>query len=339
MQEILKLQGMTKSFSGNTVLKDVDFSLNAGEVHSLIGENGAGKSTLMKILMGVYCADRGTIFIDGKEQTIDSPSAALRHGIAMIQQELVPVPDMSVAENIFLGREIRRAGFVRWREQERQAAEILRNLGVDIAPSKKMRELSVPEIQMVEIGKTISRGARIIIMDEPTSTITEAEVCKLFAAIRRLCEQGIGIIYISHKMDELFQISNRVTVLRDGNLIGTHRIEDVTSQDLVRMMVGREITEMYPPSNAELGEVILSVRHLTRDREFYDVSFDLRRGERFGIAGLIGAGRSEVVMSIFGERKPSGGEILLNGKKITIHSPKEAIRNKIAPQPDRQYEG
>ena len=268
MQEILRIQGMTKSFSGNTVLRDVGFTLNAGEVHSLIGENGAGKSTLMKILMGVYCADHGAIFIDGEEKTIDSPSAALSYGIAMIQQELAPVLDMTVAENIFLGREIRRAGFVKRGEQERQAAEILRNLGVNISAKSKMRELSIPEIQMVEIAKTISRGARIIIMDEPTSTITEAEVCKLFAAIKRLCDQGIGIIYISHKMDELFQISNRVTVLRDGNLIGTNNIEDVTQQELVRMMVGREITEMYPPSNAQLGEVILSVRHLTREREF-----------------------------------------------------------------------
>lgn len=330
MQEILRMQGMTKSFSGNVVLNNVDFDLRAGEVHSLIGENGAGKSTLMKILMGVYRADAGKIYIGGKEIEIDSPAKALSNGIAMIHQELVPIPDMTVADNIFVGRELEKFGFVHRREQERKAAEILKGIGLDIAPQKKMRELSVSEMQMVEIAKTISRGARIIIMDEPTSAITESEVRKLFDAIRKLCSQGIGIIYISHKMEELFEISNRVTVLRDGALIGTDSILNMTHQKLVKMMVGREIADVYPECCAVPSDVILSVRNLTRDREFYDISFDLRRGERLGIGGLIGAGRTEVVMTIFGERRPQSGEVYLNGKKINIRSPRQAIANKIA---------
>ncbi len=330
MEPILKMSGITKAFNGNVVLSNVHFDLYKGEVHSLIGENGAGKSTLMKILMGLYQADEGSILIDGEQCHIDSPATSLKLGIAMIHQELAVIPDMTIAENIFVGREIRKRGFVDNKEQEKYSASILQDIGLNISPKMKMRDLSVSEMQMVEIVKTISRGANIIIMDEPTSAITEAEAKKLFNVIKHLCAQGVGIIYISHKMDELFEISNRVTVLRDGNLIGTSDIEKVSRQELIHMMVGRDISAVYPRCENTRGEIILSVKNLTRNKEFYDISFNLYKGERLGIGGLIGAGRSELVMAIFGKRKAQSGEIWLKGSKINISSPQVAIRNRIA---------
>jgi len=330
MEKILEMENISKSFNGICVLNDVSFDLYPGEVHALIGENGAGKSTLMKILMGVHQAENGHIKINSVPVTIHNPSQALGLGISMVHQELSPIPEMSVAENIFIGREESRFGIVNLSKQEQMTSEILNDFGLNISAKKKMSKLSVSEMQMVEIAKSISCSAKIIIMDEPTSAITESEVHKLFEVIKCLCRQNIAIIYISHKMDELYEIANRVTVLRDGCHVATLPISELDRQDLIRMMVGREIAEVYPAANNEPGDVVLSVRNLSRTNEFQDVSFDLHAGERLGIAGLMGAGRSELVMTIFGERKPKSGEIWLNGEKVKINSPGQAIRLKMA---------
>ena len=330
MEKILEMENISKSFNGIGVLNHVCFDLYPGEVHALVGENGAGKSTLMKILMGVHQAESGCIKINGEPVSIHNPSQALALGISMVHQELSPIPEMSVAENIFIGREEGRFGFVSLSRQEQMTSGILNDFGLNISAKKKMGSLSVSEMQMVEIAKSISCNAKIIIMDEPTSAITEAEVHRLFEVIRCLCEQKIGIIYISHKMDELDEIADRVTVLRDGNHVGTLPMAELDRQDLIRMMVGREITEVYPAADNEPGEVVLSVRNLSRANEFQDVSFDLHSGERLGIAGLMGAGRSELVMSIFGDRKPRSGEVWIKGQKVKINNPGQAIRLKMA---------
>jgi ABC-type sugar transport system ATPase subunit len=330
METILEMRGISKSFSGVKVLDAVNFDIRRGEVHALIGENGAGKSTLMKILMGVVGADAGTILIDGDEVHIHSPSRAFSLGLAMIHQELVPVLDMTVAENIFLGREIRRFGLVNKKKQEKEAGAVLSSLGLSISPGKLMRELSVSGMQMVEIAKTISRGARIIIMDEPTSAITETEIKKLFEVIGLLCRKGIGIAYISHRLEELFVISDRITVLRDGHYIGTSGTRDITKDRLIGMMVGREITEIFPEYTKRRGELVMRIRNFTRKGEFRNISFDVYAGERLGIGGLMGAGRSELVMAIFGERRVQEGTLYLHGKETVIKSPGEAIARRIA---------
>lgn len=330
MNTILEMNGICKSFGGISVLNQVSFDLLGGEVHALIGENGAGKSTLMKILVGDYSADKGTIKLCGQEEAITSPAKAKSLGIAMIHQELSPVLDMTVAENIFIGREISKLGCVDNKQQEKHAEEYLKKLGLEISPRKKMRDLSVSEIQMVEIAKTISSGARIIIMDEPTSAITNVEAEKLFDAIKILTDSGIGIIYISHKLEELFRISDRITVLRDGNIIGTKTTRELSTQELIKMMVGREINDVYPNCECRAGDCVLSVKNLSRKHEFEDISFDLHKGERLGIGGLMGSGRTELVMTIFGERKPSSGQIFINGKQVKISSPKDAIKNGMA---------
>lgn len=267
MEKLLEMKEICKSFGTNNVLKNVQFDLFAGEVHALIGENGAGKSTLMKILMGMYKKDSGSLSVLGSDEAYTNPDQALKAGVAMIHQELNPIPDMSVAENIFLGKEKRKWIFTSKKEQEKESKRYLDMLGIDLEPSVLMRELSVSEMQMVEIAKALSYGARIIIMDEPTSAITEAEVEKLFQNIKMLKEQGTGIIYISHKMDELFEISDRITVLRDGQYVFSKKTKDLCPNDLIKAMVGREITEIYPESKSKIGEVILKVKHASRKGE------------------------------------------------------------------------
>ena len=249
MEKLLEMKEICKSFGTNNVLKNVQFDLFAGEVHALIGENGAGKSTLMKILMGMYKKDSGSLSVLGSDEAYTNPDQALKAGVAMIHQELNPIPDMSVAENIFLGKEKRKWIFTSKKEQEKESKRYLDMLGIDLEPSVLMRELSVSEMQMVEIAKALSYGARIIIMDEPTSAIT-----------KMLKEQGTGIIYISHKMDELFEISDRITVLRDGQYVFSKKTKDLCPNDLIKAMVGREITEIYPESKSKIGEVITERR-------------------------------------------------------------------------------
>ena len=328
--ELLEMKNIRKSFFGVEVLHGVDFKLKAGQVHALIGENGAGKSTLMKVLMGEYIPDGGEVFLGGKQVNILSPSMALSLGINKVHQELSPVLDMTVTDNIFLGKEKSRKGFVRKKEQEKEAGEIFARLGLSLDPSAYMRDLSVAETQMVEIAKAVSFNCKILILDEPTAAITNLEVEKLYEIIRLLKKRGVGIIYISHKLEELYEIADSVTVLRDGNFIMSDSMLAVPRQKLIHAMVGREIKDLFPERRANPGDVILEARHISRKKEFQDVSFSLRRGEVLGLSGLMGAGRTEICMALFGASRLDGGQIMLYGREASIRKPKDAIRQKIA---------
>jgi ABC-type sugar transport system ATPase subunit len=330
MEKFLKMSNISKSFSGVEVLHGVDFEVLEGEVHALIGENGAGKSTLMKILMGVYPYNQGEIVIHGIERFFHSPKDAGDAGLAMIHQELAPILDMTVAENIFVGKELSKFGFIQKKKQNKQASEILQNLGLTFPPTTLMRNLSISEMQMVEIAKNVSFGAKLVIMDEPTSAITEIEVEQLFKVIKLLKKRKISIVYISHRLEELFEVSDRITVLRDGNLISTLNTQETDKNELIRLMVGREIKDVFPPCDNVTEDVCLSVENFNRKGEFENISFELYRGERLGIAGLMGAGRSELVQTIFGERLPDTGQVEVNGQRVKIGSPKDAIKLKIA---------
>ncbi|MGI6168114.1 MAG: sugar ABC transporter ATP-binding protein [Christensenellales bacterium] len=335
MQEqdyILKMEHICKGFPGVVALDDVQLNVKKGTVHAIMGENGAGKSTLMKVLQGIYKKDAGTITFRGEEVNFKGPSDALQKGIAMIHQELSTVQDLTVAENIFLGKEITlgKTMFTKKKTMVRKAQELFDNLSMDIDPKSKMRYLSVAQQQMCEIAKAISYNADLIIMDEPTSAITETEVEHLFSIIRDLVDNGITIIYITHKMDEVWKITDEITVYRDGKYIGQVNTQETTRNKLVQMMVGREITAMFPKEYAEIGDVYLKVEGLSRKGEFEDVSFEVKRGEILGVAGLMGAGRSEIMETLFGVRKKSAGEIYIDGKKIRINRPSDAIKNKIA---------
>jgi len=300
---IVEMRGIEKKFPGVHALKSVNFSLRSGTVHSLMGENGAGKSTLMKILAGVYVLDEGEIRIDGTPVEITDPRSGLANGISMIHQELSYVPELTVAENIFLGREIRnRFGAVSKRRMIAEARKIFDRWNIMVNPASQMKEIGVAQAQMVEIAKAISFGARIIIMDEPTSAITEREVAHLHNMIRQLRENGTAIIYITHKMDEVFSISDEITVFRDGQWVATEPASSLDRNQLISLMVGRELTHLFPKAHAEIGEVAMRVSHLNRGRQVRDISFEVRRGEILGIAGLMGAGRTEVLETIFGQR-------------------------------------
>lgn len=335
MEYVLELKNIYKSFPGVKVLEDVTLQVRPGEVHALMGENGAGKSTLMKILMGIYKADQGSIFLEGKETVIHGPKDAMSKGISMIHQELNTVLDMEVAENVFVGRELLKKGFEKLKivdiaRMREETGKYFREMNIDIDPRAKMRTLSVAEMQLVEIVKAISLNSRIIVMDEPTSAITEKEATVLFAQIERLKKQGVAIIYISHKMDEIFRISDTITVLRDGQWIGTKPAKELDNDMLLKMMVGRELTDIYPKDPVEIGDVILEVKNLSRGKKVRDASFSLRKGEVLGIAGLVGAGRSELVETIFGLYPKTGGQIFLHGKEVHIKSAADAIKNKMA---------
>ncbi len=328
---ILEMDSISKEFPGVKALNNVQFRVKKGTVHALMGENGAGKSTLMKILNGMYSPDSGVIKFKDKEIKLRSPYDAIMMGISMIHQELSPVPHMTIAENIFLGREpsIGKTGIVKDREMEEKTRKLLEDLDIRLDPRTKMKDLTIANMQMVEIAKAISYNSELIIMDEPTSAISEKEVDHLFKIIRSLKEKGVSIIFISHKLDEIFKIADEVTVLRDGEYIATEPIENITKEKLIEMMVGRELKHMFPKEEAEIGEVIFEVKNFTKKGVFYDINFKVRRGEILGIAGLMGAGRTEVVESIFGINKPDTGEVYVKGKKVRINSPADAIKNKI----------
>ena len=327
---VLEMRHIAKSFPGVKVLDDVTLQVTPGEVHALMGENGAGKSTLMKILMGIYTADAGEVMLNGEHLLARGPREAMDKGIAMIHQELNPIMDMQVYENIYIGRELRKGILVDRKAMIRETEDLLRELGINIPAVAYMRDLSVAQCQLIEIVKAISISAKVVVMDEPTSAITEREVETLFAQIRRLKSEGVAIIYISHKMDEIFQICDTITVLRDGHFIGTDAAANMTNEQLIRMMVGRDITEVFPKAEAEIGDVLLEVKNLSYGRQVKNVSFSLRRGEVLGIAGLVGAGRSELAETIFAMRQKSAGEILIGGKPVEIRHPKDAIQNRIA---------
>ena len=324
---ILEMKEIEKSFPGVKALDKVNFQIKPGEVHALMGENGAGKSTLMKILMGIYSADAGEIILDGKPYKARRPKEAMDAGVSMIHQELNPILDMPVYENIFVGREIRKlGGLVDKAAEQKEAQKLLDDLGVHVRAQTLLRDLSVAQMQLIEIIKAISINAKVIIMDEPTSAITEHEVDILFSNIKKLKEQNVAIIYISHRMEEIFQICDRITVFRDGQYIGTDTSENLNNKKLIKMMVGREITDVFPKAKADIGEVMLEAKHITRGNVVKDVSFTVRKGEILGIAGLVGAGRSELVEGIFGIDRIQSGEVYINGEKVHLHRPKDLIK-------------
>jgi inositol transport system ATP-binding protein len=323
-------------------LHKVRLEITRGEVHALMGENGAGKSTLMKILSGIVQKDSGTICLNGRLVNIKSPKEALDLGISMIHQELNPVRAMTVSENIFLGKEpcYRFTNVVNRKKQRELTLSLFRGMNIAINPDKKMAELSVAEMQLVEIIKAVSYNAGIIIMDEPTSAITGREVAKLFEIIRSLKSKGIAIIYISHKMDEIFRISDTITVLRDGQYIETRPAAQFDHDTLVKLMVGREISELFPKVNSAKGEVSLEVDGLSKHGLFQDISFKARKGEVLGFSGLMGAGRTEVMETFFGLRRADAGSVRINGEAVRIQSPADAIRKRVALiTEDRQLKG
>lgn len=332
---MLQMEHIFKAFPGVIALKDVTFSAQRGTVHALIGENGAGKSTLMKILSGVYQADDGQIYVDGELVQINNPKDAMRYGISMIYQELNEVPEMTIAENIFLGREPKtKLGLVDFKKMVADAQTLFDMFGFPHAPRARMKTLSVANMQMVEIMKAVSREARMIVMDEPTSSITDKEVAVLFDCIRRLKQDGVTIIYISHRMEELEQIADYVTVLRDGETIDTRLMRDVTQDEIVRMMVGRTLKNYFTKNEVPRGAKVLEVRGLTRKGVFQDVSFDVYAGEILGFAGLIGAGRTETMRAIFGLDAYDSGVLTLDGAQLRIKNVRDAIRNGIAMVPE-----
>lgn len=327
---VLELSGICKSFPGVKALDGVNLKIEKGKVHALMGENGAGKSTLMKIIDGIYQPDAGTIRMYGQEIKIHGPRDAIAKGISMIHQELNPVPHMTIAENIFLGREMKKSlGFVDRDRMLKETEKLLKRLDFDFDPSQKIGELSVAGMQMIEIAKAVSCDAKVILMDEPTSAITENEVEKLFTIIRELISHDVAIVYITHKMDEVFQIADQVTVIRDGQYIDSKPVNAFTPDALVTMLVGRKLDQIYPKESVPIGDTLLEVRHLSRHGEYKDISFTVRRGEILGVAGLVGAGRTELFESIAGITRPDSGEIYLSGKPVQFRSPEDAIRHKI----------
>ncbi|MBS3995148.1 MAG: sugar ABC transporter ATP-binding protein [Alkaliphilus sp.] len=328
---ILDMNQISKSFPGVKALDNICLKVRKGTIHALMGENGAGKSTMMKVLFGIYTPDSGKMIFKGQELKLTGPSDALRNGISMIHQELSPVPHMTVAENIFLGKEPTRGktGWIDKKKMNDDTKALLDGLGININPKAKMKDLSIAKIQMVEIATAVSYNADLIIMDEPTSAITEKEVDHLFRIIDNLKSKGVSIIYITHKMDEVFKISDDITVLRDGQFVGMLPAKNLNKDKLIEMMVGREIKQVFHKEEAEIGEVALSVRNLTRKGKFKDVSFEVRKGEILGVSGLMGSGRTEVIESVFGIYPADSGEIYVHGNKATIHSPKDAIKYKL----------
>src|ERR1700729_1778405 len=319
---LLEVSNVRKAFPGVLALDDVSFRLKRGHVHALMGENGAGKSTLMKIIAGVYTPDSGSFKLKGQEIKLTSPLDALQYGIAMIHQELNLMNFMTVAENIWIRREpLNGFGLVRHDEMRRRTKDLFARLDIPIDPEVEVRDLSVANRQMVEIAKAVSYDSDILIMDEPTSALTDREVAHLFKIIRTLKAQGKGIVYITHKMNELFEIADEVSVFRDGKFVGEHAASAVTRDEIIKMMVGREITQMFPKVEVPIGDVVLSVSNLGLKGVFTDISFDLRPGEILGFAGLVGSGRSNVAEAIFGVTPATSGAILVNGAGVDIDSP------------------
>lgn len=335
--KLLEVRGVSKRFPGVQALDGVDFDLLPGEVHVLLGENGAGKSTLVKILCGVYQPDSGTIRFLGKDVRLTDARDAIERGISVIHQELNLVPELDVGVNVYLGRlPIRSGGAARtfrkvdWQRVYSEARRALQTVNANIDPTAKVSRLSASERQLVEIARAVSMNARVIFMDEPTSSLSNEEIKALFKRIRALRAQGIGIVYISHKLEEIFRIGDRVTVLRDGKRVATMPVADATIDSVIEMMVGRVLADRYPKEKAEIGDVALEVKGLSRRGVLHDVNLAVRRGEILGLAGLMGSGRTEVARAIFGADPIDAGEIFLDGKKVRISSPQDAINHGIA---------
>ena len=322
---ILELNNITKKFISVKALDGVRLNLKKGEIVAVCGENGAGKSTLMKIIAGIYQADEGEIYLHGEKVTFNTPKQALDHGISMIHQELSPILDMTIAENLFLGKEFCKGKMVDYKKMNLEASLLMERVGVDLSPTMLMKNLSVSQMQMVEIAKALSYNAEIIIMDEPSATITEREIANLFDIIRSLKEDGRCVVYITHKMDEVFRIADEITVFRDGHYIGTYDADEIDENQLVVKMVDRELAEIYPEKHNKIGEEVFRVERLSQKGVFENISFSLRRGEILGFSGLMGSGRTEVMNAIFGITQPTSGEIYVHGEKVDKPSPRKII--------------
>ena len=328
---MLEMRGIVKEFPGVRALDQVDLTVREGSVHALMGENGAGKSTLMKCLFGIYEKDAGEILLDGERVEFKSPKQALDKGVAMVHQELNQALKRSVMDNIWLGRYPTRFGFTSEKEMEQKTRTVFEDLGLSIDPKRIMGTMSVAERQMAEIAKAVSYNARIIVLDEPTSSLTEEEVGHLFRIIRTLRERGCGIIYISHKMEEILQISDEITVMRDGAHVATEPADSMTMERIIRLMVGRELSNRFPEKSAKQGDTVLEIKNISsRYAKVKDVSLTVKKGEIVGLAGLAGAGRSELLENIFGISAREAGELYLNGKQIFNRTPREAISNGFA---------
>lgn len=338
----LQMEGIFKAFSGVQALDDVELKVYKGEVLALLGENGAGKSTLMKILSGVYTKDEGSIFINEEKVDIKGIKQAEKLGISIIHQELSVLPNLKIYENIFLGNEKYKGIFNKLDKDymKAESKKLLSTIGFTIDEDTLVKDINIGEMQMIEIIKAISKKSKLIIMDEPTTALTEVETERLFKVINKLKDEGISIIYISHRLDEIFKICDRVNVLRDGKYVGEVKVEDTTKDDLITMMVGRKLEEQFPYKKIENGDTLLEVNNLFYKNKVKNVSFEVRAGEILGLAGLMGSGRTELAKTIFGEYKKTSGYIYINDKKVSINSPKEAIENGIAYlSEDRKKEG
>ncbi|WP_046015787.1 sugar ABC transporter ATP-binding protein [Marinomonas sp. S3726] len=327
---ILEMINVSKTFPGVKALDQVNLTIRKGSIHALMGENGAGKSTLMKILYGLYTPDEGgEILFDGQPFTPKVPIDAIRTGLAMVPQEISPSGNLSVAANFFLGRELRKGFLMDHQAMNKETAKVLDELGIPMEVETLMQDVSVAKAQLLAIATAVSYDAKLIIMDEPTTALTESEVQQLYKIVRKVQERGISIIYISHKLGEVFELSDEVSVIRDGEYIGTKQTSDITKEELINMMVGREMDEMFERERVEIGETLLEVNNLSLPGKFEDISFDVKKGEVFGIAGLVGAGRSEVVEAIFGYKAAQSGDIYLHGKRVEIYKPMDAIKRRI----------
>lgn len=323
------MRGIHKSFPGVKALDDVSLHLQKGEVLALLGENGAGKSTLIKILGGAHLPDRGELFVDGSRVEALTPVAARRAGISIIYQEFNLIPELTVRENIFLGREETRSGFISTSRERRFSVRLFERIGIAIDPDARCSDLTVAQQQTVEIAKALSMETKIIVMDEPSSSLTQQEAGHLFRIIRELKKDGIGVIYVSHRLEEVFEIADRLMVLRDGRLIGSHSVEGISRNALIEMMVGRALASEFPKREVRLGNELLRVESLSRGKKVRNVSFSVRAGELLGLAGLVGAGRTETMRLVFGADVPDGGVVFIRGRKTRIRCPEDAIRNRI----------
>lgn len=335
------MKNIHKSFGTNKVLNSAELDLKSGEVHALCGENGAGKSTLMKILTGVYTKDEGQVFVDGTEVTYTNPKEAEENGIVFIYQELNVLYDLTVEENLFMNKEIHgRLGICNKKAMIEKSRQALGSLGINIDPTTIMSELSVGQQQMIEICKALMADAKVIIMDEPTAALTETETQVLFRVIRDLKARGVSIIYISHRLEEIFEICDTVTVMRDGHYIDTKKTSETDMDDLIRMMIGRDLTNRFPARNAVKGEIVFEVKNISYGNVFHGISFSVRAGEVLGISGLMGAGRSEIMQSVFGSKPIDSGQIFVHGKEVHIRRPQDAIHLGIGfITEDRKIEG
>ncbi|MHB8523710.1 MAG: sugar ABC transporter ATP-binding protein [Limisphaerales bacterium] len=339
-QNALEVTRLSKSFPGVQALDRVSLSLRRAEIHALIGENGAGKSTLMKVLAGIVAKDNGELLLDGQPIAPASPAEALRLGLSTVHQEISLAPNLTVAENIFVGQAPTRLGFIRWRELERRTRELLAPFGVHLAPAAQVCSLNLAMRQIVEIARAVAATPKILMLDEPTSSLEDHEVARLFRVLRSLAAQGIGILYVTHKLNEVFAIADTVTVLRDGKWVATQPVAETSLDEIVRQMVGRELTQLYPPKSSRRGPELLRVEDLRSNGNFEKISFTLRAGEILGLAGLVGAGRSEIAQTLFGYRPKDAGKIWLRGNELEIDSPADAVRHGIAYLPeDRKLSG